>query len=75
MGLKLKKTNTSKPNKLGHLPQKMDNKKLRIIRISENNNINPNLSSIYDQNNQTKRIEIEHLKSNGLLYSNIFKFR
>lgn len=75
MNFKLKRMKTSKLNKLGHLPQKTDYKKPRIKKFSDNKDTNSKISSVYDQINQTKTIEIEYLKNNGLMYSNILKFR
>ena len=71
----MKKIKTNRPNRLGHLPQKEEYKKSRIIKIFDNHNLNYDIPSIFDQVNQTITIEIEHLKSNGLVYSNIMKFR
>jgi hypothetical protein len=75
MGLETKKIKTNKPHRLGLLSQKKECKKPRIINIYDNHNIIHDIPSISDQVNQTITIEIEHLKSNGLMYSNILRFR
>ena len=75
MGLKIKKINSSRSDRLGRLPRKTDHKKVRIINISDNLKINHNTLSIPNQFNKTMISKIEHLKSNGLMYSNILKFR
>ena len=75
MSLKIKKIKTSKPNKLGRLPQKKDYKKIGIINISDHLKINHNTTSISNQFNKTMINEIGYQKSNGLMYSNIMKFR
>lgn len=75
MDLKMKKPKSNQSDKLGRLPQKTDYKKPRIINIFEYVNINHKKFSISNQFNQTKISEIEHLKNNGLMYSNIMKFK
>jgi hypothetical protein len=72
MSLKMK---TNKPNKLGRLPRKTGYKKLKIINIFDNLKINQKTSSIPKQFNKTTISKIEQLKSSGLMYSNILKFR
>ena len=75
MGIKLKKIKINDPNTFGRLPQKIDYKKPKIINILNSTNINQNKIPISDHHNQKPRIEIEHLKINGIMYSNISRFR
>jgi hypothetical protein len=71
----MKRIKTNKPDKLGQLPQRTDYKKLKIINILNNLKINQNTPSMSNQFNKTMINKIEHLKSSGLIYSNILKFR
>ena len=75
MSLKMKKIKTNIPDKLGKLPQRRGYKKLKIINILNNLKINQNTPSMSNQANKTMIGKIEHLKSSGLMYSNILKFR
>ena len=67
------KPNTS--NKFGHFSQKIDFKNQKITSILSNKNLNHNRISSSDKINHKIQIELERFKNNGLLYSNILKFR
>ena len=75
MSLEMKKMKTNKPDKLGRMPRKTDYKKLKIINIYNNLKINHKTLFIPNQSSKTMINEIEYQKSNGLMYSNIMKFR
>ena len=75
MGLKMKKIKSNRQEIFGRIPRKTDHKKFRIINISDNIKINHNIPSISNPINQTTINKIDHLKGNGLMYSNILKFR
>lgn len=73
--MKMKTKNVSS-KKLDHLPQELNrSQKLKIINILHNKNLKQNTASVNKYSNSTKQIKIELMQLNGLIYSNISRFR
>ena len=75
MELGIKKIKNNRLDRFGSLSQKNEFEKPRVMNLVDSHNKNHDIQSISNKGNNKLVIEIEHLKSNGIIYSNILNFR
>lgn len=76
MGLQTTKAKTDTSKKLGYIPQRIDlNKRLRVISVFTGKNRHHDIIVSSNHANLVKYAEIEHLKSNGMIYSKLSRIR